>query len=689
MRVLAALTQLKRGHSKHKFYNMKYNSIALLALMVGIWSCGSVGSIQKQGIKKFENGEYDLAIKDLQKAAAASVAPAQTNYYIAEAYRMSDRSQLAAPYYQKAIDAGAADPDARFHYAFALKSAGQYTEAAKQLEQYIQTKPLNKVYSEKANRELFTLRGIDDIIKIKSFYELKPLEKINTAGAEFAPIVLGKELIFTASRKDKIYKTNGLPMLGLYKTQVSETGEVSGGAVLFSNSILAGEANEGTPTFSKDGKTVVFARGNTGKRKGTADVDLYVSRLVSGTWTAPRMIPVSDSLAWDGSPAFSADGKTIYFASNRQGGVGGLDIYRTNMDASGRFSKPVNMGKDINTPGNEIFPIVGPDAKLYFASDGHPGLGKLDLFVATRSQGVIGIDNMGAPFNTRFDDFGLAWLDEYRGFFASNRDGGKGDDDVYLFEDTRVNLDSIQLAKLDPKDPRFGGNLDIGTPKLVNYYLSGIVTTNEAPTTPLDSATVQVFEIGDDGTETLIGEGKTREKGKFGTYKLQEGKEYSISVVLPKFLNKREAFSMAGRNIPPVFLKKPVTDTTFVTEIKLDNNLIGTSFVLDNIYYDLNKANIRNDAAPELDKVVTVMKANPTLKIELSSHTDARDTDAYNQTLSQRRAESAVNYILSKGIEPDRIVAKGYGERQLIIKNAKTEEEHQKNRRTEITILEL
>jgi len=631
----------------------------------------------KKGVRQYEQGEYNLAIANFQKAAngKGTTDGARLNYLMAESYRQSNRFPQAAPYYQKAIEAGTKEPSARLNYAYALKASGRYAEALEQLNQYVLSKPASKTNLDKARREVETLRAIDAISQKKVAYQPKNIGNLNSPGSEYAPVVRGEELIFTSSRKEKVYKNNGLPMSGIYKIKLGQKPDETGNnPEVFSKAIFKDDANEGTPAFSKDGKMMVFARGNNGKRKGGLDVDLYASRLGEGGWSEPYRLPISDSTAWDGSPAFSADGKTLYFASNRAGSVGGIDLYRTNMDASGRFSRPVNMGRDINTPGDEMFPYVAPDGKLYFASDGHPGLGKLDVFVATRSQGVIAVENLGVPINSPSDDFGITFIDNDKGFFASNREGGKGDDDIYFFDNSTPTTTPPVIAENTP------GN----APKRVRYFLAGTVADISAPTVMLDSARVRVI---DDGNNTPIGESLTGAPGTFGKYPLQEGKDYTVLVERPGYLTKRETFTMQGRSIPPIFLKKAETDTTFEVPVLLDKVVLNKTFVLENIYYDFNKFNIRPDAAEELDKLVTILKDNPTLKIELSSHTDTRASDAFNDRLSQQRAESAVNYITSKGIDSGRLTAKGYGERQLIVKNAQNEEEHQRNRRTEFKIL--
>lgn len=671
-----------------------YAKFSILGLML-FFALATNGQLKtyKKGLSSFESGYYDIAIKEFSKVKEIDeTKKGELNFKIAESYRLSNRWIESIPFYEKAFEAGLVNNDAIFYLAYALKANEEYEKAKGYLQKYIDSKSTNKVLNERALRELNTLLLVTDIKTKKVDLEFKNLASVNTENIEFSGIVKDGYFIYSASKKDKVY-SNGLPFLGIYKSKVSADFGTFGPAEPFSKNILDPDRNEGTPTFSPDGKIMIFARGNSGKRKDISpDVDLYISRFVTNEgWSEPKLVSASDSSAWDGSPAFSRDGKTVYFSSNRAGGSGGLDIYRVNMDASGRFGNPTNMGKAINTAGDEMFPFVSADGKLYFASDGHPGLGKLDLFVAVRSGGKTSVENLGLPYNSSMDDFGLSIDDSENIFFTSNRAGGKGNDDIYYYLAPAKPENEVVKTE-DPNDPSNPNNNtnDPNNPnfkpvqKVANYFLEGIVKGDKLA---LDSALVKVFKL-DGGVEADFAEVFTV-NGKFGPIKMEEDEDYVILVEKSTFLTKREGFSMFGRSIPYPLLKKPITDTTFYTEINLDKLFIGKTFRLENIYYDLDKFDIRADAAVELDKLVQILKDNPQIKIELGSHTDTRGSDLYNARLSQRRAESVINYLAIKGISKERLTAKGYGETELIIQEAKNEEEHQTNRRTEFKVMEI
>ncbi|MEL7146297.1 MAG: OmpA family protein, partial [Bacteroidota bacterium] len=389
--------------------------------------------------------------------------------------------------------------------------------------------------------------------------------------------------------------------------------------------------------------------------------NLYSTRYRNGRWSTPRILNICNPKSWDSSPALSPDGKTLYFASNRKGGYGGTDLYVAKRDPRGRWVDVRNLGEAINTFGNEVFPFVSDDGKLYFSSDGHPGFGQLDLFEATRSRGVITVKNMGEPINSADDDFGLHEFNATRGFFTSNRKGGKGDDDIYTY----VN-----------EDPDL---------KIVRYLLTGTVYTIDdgGKEVAIPNAKVTITGLGDE----ILDEAFTGSSGKF-QFQVFPEEDYDLIGEKANFFTKRKEFSTIGKSVDKSTLTEFETTITFETKIILDPIVLDQPIVLDNIYYDLDKWDIRSDAAKELDKLVTTLVDNPDISIELSSHTDSRQTDEYNQVLSQKRARSAVDYLISKGIASSRLEARGYGESRLIIPNAQTEEEHQRNRRTEFKVIE-
>ena len=665
-----------------KFLKPFYSSVYLfLIAIVGLLSsCNYDARLFRKAKQNFELGEYEWTIREVKPLAQRYFRAAETNYFVAESYRLSNRIQYAAPFYLIAKERGYEDKNINLNLAYAAKANGKYADAKKYLKEFIDSKPSRELVV-KAEIELDNLPAVEEYNKKPSPVKIQGLVG-NTNQAEFGPIKMGDDLILTSSKKPLIYKNNGLPFLGLYKAHLKKPGEIEK-LELFSPNLLDVNANEGTPAFSKDGNLMVFARGNSGKSKDPSpDVDLYISTKRDGNWSTPERLAISDSIGWDGSPAFSRDGKTLYFSSNRRGGKGGLDLYRAPMDNSGRFGRPINLGSTINTRGNEIFPYVSEDGKLYFSSDGHPSLGGLDIFVASRSGDEIQIEHLGIPVNSVGDDFGLFLSDLTQGYFSSNRVGGKGDDDIYYFESTgsEDRWWSNEITITESTEPV----------KVALYHLRTQILN--ARNKPIANAKVGVKRNGEIQPVMF-----TDAKGYLEIIDLNPADQISFNASKEKFLTKRSEFLMDGRDIPKQLLKKELTDTTFDHKIILGQaevgEEIGALFDVNPIYYDLDKSTIRPDAAVELDKIVQVLKDNTDISIELGSHTDARASASYNMKLSQRRAESAVKYIIEHGIEAARIKAKGYGETQLINGCSDgvdcSEEAHQENRRTEFKITDL
>lgn len=653
----------------------------IFILIISISSgCGIIQSVSQKGQSYFERGEYDFAIQTLKPLAAKNALDNQSAYIIGESYRLSNRISNALPYLEKALQAGIPDDLLAYHIAMAAKSTGDYAKAKSYLEKFLQSKP-SRQNQIKAELELDNLAKIPELIKQKSLVQVYPITG-NTAQTEFAPVLQGTNLLFTSSSKPLIYKNNGLPFLGLVTAPLKSDLEI-GTPVLYSQQIYLENANDGTPAFTHDGRKMVFARGNTGKKDASPDVDLFISSKIGEAWSTPERLAISDSIAWDGSPCFSSDDRTLYFSSNRRGGKGGLDLYRVNIDNSGRFGRPINMGSTINTPGDEVFPQVSDAGKLYFASDGHPSIGGLDLYVASRNENEIVVEHLGTPMNSIGDDFAICFADSTSGYFSSNRPGGKGDDDIYYFKSPQA--ENAWWGIENKQKPK-----DVSGLKSVAYHLKTRVVNLEGQ--PIAGASVNIKRDKEDAQVF-----SSDKQGYLPIFDLLETDELNFKGSKESYLTVRNDFSMQGRSIPPSKLIKEQTDTTFTFDLAMDQPEIGQEisqlYGIHSIYYNVNKSDIRPDAAEELDKVVYFLNDNPQINLELGAHTDARSNKTYNQKLSQARAESAVNYIIAKGIKPSRITPKGYGESQLLNGCADgvdcPEEMHQQNRRTEFRITQI
>ncbi|QSE98267.1 OmpA family protein [Fulvivirga lutea] len=640
----------------------RLTQLIVVSLLLITASC----SVYKKANKEFSLGRYQNTIDTYNKVLAKNPDDPEANFFVAESYRKSNRFFESAPYYEKAMLNGMENDSIRLHYAFALKSRGEYEKARAELDKYLKSVD-NEEFQARASEEFDNLNYLDELRQKENFFRVKNLSAVNTSAAEYSPIYNDGKLYFTSSRgNNKIYLATGTPFTNIYVAETNGARVDSTSIKSISDLINTNNVNEGSLTFSPDGKTIVFARGNSGKRKGTADVNLFMSILRNGQWTEPRMLNINNPGYWDSSPAFSRDGRTLYFASNRPGGYGGVDLYSARRNARGRFYKVINMGPELNTTGNDMFPYVSDDGHLYFSSDGHPGFGGLDLFVARRTNGVTTVENLGVPINSNADDFGMFLYKADRGFFTSNRDGGEGDDDIYTFLNEDPNL------------------------KIVNYYLEGVTMTHDSNDSLQILTGVDVRLLDYSGNE--LDEATTGDDGKF-LFRVYEHEHYNLVAKKTggkqQYLITRQPFTTVGKSADRDTLTSLVTEVKFDTLLVLEKLEKNKVFVLENIYYDLDRYEIRDDAAAELDKLVTILKDNPEIKIELSSHTDDRQTEQYNLRLSERRAQSAVDYIASQGVDKSRMVARGYGESKLIIQNATTEEEHQVNRRTEFKILEV
>ena len=630
-----------------------HNLFYLLIFTYSFLSCVTT----KNAIKDFNNAEYFNAANKFEKTLKSG--DAKNNFLLAESLRKSNRLWQAEKFYRDAIKNGIDDEMAYYYLVLSLKANNNYEQADSLIINYLKKGEDESVISllRKEATYINNLKNYPDT----SYYRVKNLKAINTKFAEYSPSFSNEKLYFVSNRQsEKIYSGTGTPFTDLYEIKSRGANVDINSLKKLEDNINQEKVNEGSITFSEDGTYMIFAKGNDGKSSGRNNVDLYWSRFRRGGWTNPRLLNVNTSRSWDSTPFLSKDGKTLYFASNRSKGYGGTDIYKANVNRRGRWINIQNMGPEINTSGNELFPSVTEDGRLYFSSDSHEGFGGLDIFVASRRGGKITIVNPGKPLNSRGDDFGVNPYNPTRGFFTSNREGGAGDDDIYTFVNDDPNL------------------------KIVNYTLKGTTLTPKSDTKELNvlgNSTVKLL----DREGQVIEETFTDSDGNF-KFIVYSDEEYILIGEKENYFSTRGEFSTIGKELDKSKLKEFITNVEYEKNLILDRIIVNKSIVLDNIYYDLDKSDIREDAAVELDKLIVILRDNPNISIELSSHTDDRASVDYNQNLSQRRAESAVSYILSKGIDDNRITARGYGESQLIILNAETEDEHQINRRTEFKV---
>lgn len=606
----------------------------------------------RQGNRMYDDLAYSMAIQEYQKGLSKKEFP-NARIKLAECYRKLNDLPRAEEAYSKAIQLPQIQPVHKLHFAQILMRNGKYEQAKIYFDQYLTSVPTDTPAK--------ILRMSCDSITAWMADSLKysvQTSSINSGQSNFAPVWYKDGVVFATDRstKGKTYEWTGRPFLEMFYAK----GSIESG---YSSPIgLTGDVNgiyhDGPATFSASGDTIYFTRNNYVKRKvkessrDEVNLKIYGAVKKDTAWKNLVDFEYNSNDYSTGHPTLSKDGNTMYFASDMPGGLGGSDIYMTKK-VDGQWGKPVNLGNAINTPYNELFPVIWHDTLLYFSSEGHKNFGGLDIFQSSNQTGSWSeAKNVGYPLNSSFDDFGIAMNDSgTAGLFSSNRNiQNTSLDNIYSFtvNDLRFNLEGIAVEKL----------------------------------TQLPIADVKVELLNKTTGEKEYA--MTGEDGKF-KFKLDPETEYAIMGTKDMYFTNTELVSTVG--------KKQSEDMFVKLRLELERIIVNKPIVLENIYYDLDKYNIRPDAAAGLDKLVTIMNDNPAISIELSSHTDSRADDRYNDVLSQRRAEAAVNYIISHGVSASRITAKGYGERQLVndCVNAVacTEAQHQQNRRTEFKVVSL
>lgn len=633
---------------------------------------------QRKADKLYEKYAYVDAIKVYERIVKKGYVNQDVLEKLANSYYFNADFQNALKWYDQLFQLEKTNPKVRiqpetyFRYAQALKTQERYAEADKVLEQFFAKVSKNDAL---ANAYAKNKNYLQKISENSGRFTLKPVS-INTKESEYGVAFYGDDaVVYSGSKKpgfwSKVSPWTGATYYNLYKGN-KEKEDISN-PKLFS-SVLNTSLNESTATFSKDMNVVYFTRNNYSNRKKGANADgvvllkLYKSeRKANGDWKSPVELPFNSDSYSTAHPALSPDGKYLYFASDMAGTKGKSDIFRVEIKADGSYGKPENLGDKINTRERESFPFVSDDNVLYFSSDGLPGLGGLDIFaVKINPDGSLGVlQNIGKPGNSPADDFAFVLNTKTKeGFLTSNRPGGQGKDDIYAFtEKVALNFQNYLAAA-------FRG------------------TVRDAETNEV-IADAQVSLL--DKRQSQLGVTKSVANGAFdfGKKNILADDNY-VSVVAQK-----QGYMVAEERVAV----KPNQDTNVTIYLKSSQKRIKVGddlakfFGIQNIYFAFDKSNIKADAAVDLAKVVEVLKQYPNMKIAINSHTDSRGTKAYNQKLSERRAESTKKWIISKGISADRLQAKGFGESQLVNKCADgvkcSSEEHYKNRRSEFIVIEL
>ena len=734
--------------------------------------------------RNFDNISYIEAIRNyedflrLGKKANPEIKEALTK--LAYSYRKVQDSQNAERVYAELLSTYGKDIESEIYlyYAQALASNGKYKESQKMYSKYGQEQAADM------RGRKFTVAYMDKsrFYEDSSTYKVDYLYALNSRQSDFSPMFYKNALVFVSARDEggiikRVFMQNQTPFLDLFvfpdttqlrtdnltmkKNGAGAIGMASLGTLekeeeekdekpltkveQFSKTINS-KYHEGPATFFKDYKKIIFTSNNRSKGKnrvssdGITKLKLYMATEGNRGWGNIIDLPFNSPEYSCGHPALSPDDTKLYFVSDMPGGFGGTDIYVSEY-RDGQWSSPVNLGREINTEGNEMFPFVDENGNMYFASDGHEGLGGLDIFFDELREGIpmSDVKNLGAPINSAKDDFGLITdANRSRGYFSSNRKRGYNDDNLYSFShgcrelnvlvydadtkkpienvDVRVLKDGLnkQLMVTGP-DGRIMICLEAGTdfefkamkegyePNGISYGTFATSLKNRTSITmylqkakvpppiikgtivaevsqiPIEGATVTLQNEKDGSVESIV----TGVDGKYEFQPKKEG-EYSVTAIKDKYAVNTENI---GKVKPTK--KGPAT-------LEQNMGLVGTGdiFRLDNIYYNYGQFFIRPDAIKELEaKLVPLLRKYPEMRIEIRSHTDSRSSDAFNMKLSENRARAVVDYLATRGIDVARVEAKGYGESELLNNcdngAACTEEQHQANRRTEFKILSV
>ncbi|WP_418263422.1 OmpA family protein [Flavobacterium faecale] len=644
------------------------NKILLYITIVSVFSLNIYSQKARLAAadQKYDNYAYIDAIKTYERVAEKGYKSVDMFQKLANAYYFNAQLENAAKWYGElfAMDSTNLGPEYYYRYAQSLKATGEHKKADAIMLKFVEL-------SDNDNRAKLFKNNRNYLAEIKANSGRYDIEDagINSQYSDYGTAIYKNKLVFTSARDtgslgQRKHTWTNQYFTNLYSADLGDQMTPSSPTKFDKN--INSKFHESTPVFTKDGNTMYFTRNNyiDGKKgKNGNDVTLikiYKATLENDKWTNITGLPFNSDNYSTAHPALSKDEKTLYFASDMPGTLGLSDLFKVKINDDGSFGTPENLGNSINTPGRETFPFLSEDNELYFASDGHPGLGGLDVFVSKISQdGTFGeVQNVGADINSPKDDFAyLIDSKSRRGFFTSNKDGGHGYDDIYKFLETKP---------LSCEQELYGQITDIDTKEV------------------LPNTKVSLFDKRFKDVSSMMSD----EKGNY-SFTVECDKTYYVRAEKPEYTTKEEKVTVdkdKGKTKLDIALEK------ITCKVAIGDDL-GKCFGIKMIYFDFDKSDIRPEAALDLEKILDVLKQYPNMKLDIRSHTDSRGSFKYNEALSDRRVKSTIAWLIQNGVKTNRLIGKGYGEYELVNQCSDgvkcTEEEHQLNRRSEFIITDL
>ncbi|TDX14112.1 WD40 repeat protein [Flavobacterium sp. S87F.05.LMB.W.Kidney.N] len=669
---------------------MKVNKLILIFLLSGFFlNVNAQNPFTNMNVKyadkKYSEYAYADAIKVYENLVTTETNNEGLIQRLANSYYFNGELKSALKWYEQLF---MINPDQEseylYRYAQSLKSAGNYRKSDEILQKFNEKAVLEKRADLIRNDKNY----LEEIKENSGRFEIGDAG-VNSHFSDYGSTAYNNKIIFTSARDTGgVVKTNfqwtNRSFSRLYSAVLMPDGSVGRPELLIKRK--KDKFNESSPIFTKDGRTMYFTRNNftDGKRrsndKNVTLLKLYKAEWIDEEWKNIKELPFNSDQYSTAHPALSVDEKILYFASDMPGTLGQSDIYKVTINEDGTFGTPENLGPSINTEGRETFPFISGDNELYFASDGRPGLGGLDIFaVRIKANGTFDeVLNVGEPVNSKQDDFAFSIDSKIRnGFFSSNRDSGQGLDDIYRFTETRR--------------------------LICEQNLTGTVTDAESNEL-LANTSLTLFNDKFDPVGTIV----TDEKGNYIFPTVKCGRKYTIRTAKTDYNAKEVAVNIQkdaettlmialNKVFVPLAAKKIEIKKVAISPVKLGSIKVGADLAkllnLPMNFFDLGKATIKKTSEPQLMKVVNLLNEYPNMKLDIRSHTDSRSSSESNQILSEKRAQSTKNWLVQKGISEERLSAKGYGETQLVNKCADgvkcTEKQHMQNRRSEFIIVAM